>query len=135
MEASKIWLLLLASAVAGCGKQVAIASDVAIKHQHDAALQRQIELLQAERVRVSAAAATGGAGLAVLTLEVMNPAPQPPDTLKQRVHKLAHLLVLDLASPGQYQAVNALATFKPGFFSPGGTSSSQAFIYSTASLR
>jgi hypothetical protein len=131
----KKWLWLLAAGLTACGQPLEIASDVALKHQYDAAFQQQVQLLQAKRVRVSAAAATGGAGLAVLTLEVMNPATQPPDTLKQRVHKLAHLLVLDLASPGQYQAVNALATFKPGFFSPGGTSSSQAFIYSTASLR
>jgi hypothetical protein len=131
----KKWLWLLAAGLTACGQPLEIASDVALKHQYDAAFQQQVQLLQAKRVRVSAAAATGGAGLAVLTLEVLNPATQPPDTLKQRVHKLAHLLVLDLASPGQYQAVNALATFKPGFFSPGGTSSSQAFIYSTASLR
>jgi hypothetical protein len=131
----KKWLWLLAAGLTACGQTLEIASDVALKHQYDAAFQQQVQLLQAKRVRVSAAAATGGAGLAVLTLEVLNPATQPPDTLKQRVHKLAHLLVLDLASPGQYQAVNALATFKPGFFSPGGTSSSQAFIYSTASLR
>jgi hypothetical protein len=131
----KKWLWLLAAGLTACGQPLEIASDVALKHQYDAAFQQQVQLLQAKRVRVSAAAATGGAGLAVLTLEVLNPATQPPDTLKQRVHKLAHLLVLDLASPGRYQAVNALATFKPGFFSPGGTSSSQAFIYSTASLR
>ena len=127
--------------MAGCGKQLDVASEIPLKHRYDAAMQRQIELLQAEQVRVTAtAAAPGGPSLPVLTLNVINPQPspaQPPDTLKQRLHKLAHLLVADLASPGQYQAVSTQATFKPSFFarSSGAGASSQAFIYSTASLR
>ncbi|RYY10343.1 MAG: hypothetical protein EOO36_20710 [Cytophagaceae bacterium] len=130
---------LLGGALGSCGKQVDVASDVALRHQHDAAFQRQVELLQAEQVKVSAtAAAPGGPARPVLTLEVVNPygSPEPqPDTLKQRVHKLAHLLVADLVSPARYQAVNAQATFKKGVFSSDSQSSSQAFIYSVASLR
>jgi hypothetical protein len=129
MKASRLWLLLLlGSMVAGCGKQVEIASD--------AALQRQVELLQAEQVKVSATA--GGTGPAVLSLEVLNPLNSPeqhPDTLKQRVRKLAHLLVIDLKKPNDYQVVNAQVTFKHGFFSPDNSSSSQAFIYPLASLK
>ncbi|MFD1873988.1 hypothetical protein [Hymenobacter bucti] len=136
MKASKLWLLLLGGVVAGCGKQVDIASDVAIRHQHDAALQRQVELLQAEQVKVSATA--GGTGPAVLSLEVINPLNSPeqhPDTLKQQMRKLARLLVADLKKPGDYQVVNAQATFKPGFLSKDKNTSSLAFIYPLASLK
>lgn len=136
MKASKVWLLLLAGAVAGCGKQVEIASDVAIRHRHDPAIQRQVELLQAEQVKVSATAA--GTGPAVLSLEVLNPLSTPgqqPDTLKQRVRKLAHLFVVDLKQPDAYQVVNAQVTFKPGMLAKDKNTSSQAFIYPLASLR
>jgi hypothetical protein len=140
MKVLKIWLLCLLSGLAtSCGKQLDIAPGVALKNQHGAALQRQIELLQAEQVKVSAAAAAAGAaGPVLLTLEVINPynpAEQHPDTLKQRMRKLAHLLVTDLASPDRYQVVSAQATFKSGFFSKNNQSSSQAFIYPIASLR
>ena len=131
------WLWLLAIGLVACGKPLDIASEVALKHQHDAAFQQQVKLLQAERVKVSATAAAGKAP-AVLIVEVLNPSHQPenPDSLKQRVRKLAHLLVVDLASPDQYQVVNAQATFKQSMFSlGGGQSSSQAFIYPIASLR
>ncbi|GAB3635405.1 hypothetical protein GCM10027422_09950 [Hymenobacter arcticus] len=142
MKALKIWRLgLLSMVVAGCGRQLDVAPEIPLKHKYDAAMQRQIELLQAEQVRVMATAATpGGPALPVLTLEVINPQPAPeqqPDTLKQRMHKLAHLLVADLARPGQYQAISAQATFKTSFFSrsSGASASSQVFIYSIASLR
>jgi hypothetical protein len=139
MKILKIWSLCLLSGVAmSCGKQLDIASDVALKHQNGSALQRQIELLQAEQVKVSAAATAGAAGPVVLTLEVINPydlTEQQPDTLKQRMHKLAHLLVVDLANPDRYQVVSAQATFKSGLFSKSNQSSSQAFIYPIASLR
>ena len=134
------WLWLLALGLTACGQQVEVASDVALKHQHDAAFQRQVQLLQAEQVRVSATAA-GKAGPAILMLDVLNPQNQPenPDSLKQRVHKLAHLLVADLASPERYQVVNAQATFKHGGLfsmdSKATSTSSQAFIYPTASLK
>jgi hypothetical protein len=129
---------LLSGLATSCGKQLDIASGVALKHQNGAALQRQIELLQAEQVKVSAAATTGAAAPVLLTLEVVNPynsSEQQPDTLKQRMRKLAHLLVVDLASPDRYQVVSAQATFKSGFFSKSNQSSSQAFIYPIASLR
>ncbi|RZK37691.1 MAG: hypothetical protein EOO57_05120 [Hymenobacter sp.] len=133
----KNWVWLLALGLAACGKPLEIAPDVALKHQNDAAFQRQVQLLQAEQIKVSAAAA-GPAGPAVLMLEVLNPRHQPenPDSLKQRVRQLAHLLVADLARPDRYQVVNAQATFKQSRFSlGGGQSSSQAFIYPIASLR
>jgi hypothetical protein len=138
MKASKFCALaLLGALAAGCGKQFDVASDVALKHQNGAAVQRQIELLEAEQVKVSAPAATGGTGPAVLTLEVVNPSNQPvhPDSLKYRMRKLARLLVADLASPSQYQVVNAQATFKKGLFSRDNSTSSQAVIYPVASLR
>lgn len=139
MKALKIWSLCLLSGLAtSCGKQLEIASDVALKHQNGSALQRQIELLQAEQVKVSAAPAAGTAGPVVLTLEVVNPyesAEQHPDTLKQRMRKLAHLLVTDLASPERYQVVSAQATFKHNLLSRDNSTSSQAFIYPIASLR
>lgn len=130
---------LLGGALAGCGQPLEVAPDVALKHQYDAAFRRQTQLLQAEQVKVSVvAAAPGGPALPVLTLEVLisrNAPEQHPDTLKQRVRKLAHLLVADLTSPDRYQAVNAQATFSHGLFSMGEQPVSQAFIYSTASLR
>ena len=133
------WLWLLAIGLAACGgKPLEIAPDVALKHQYDAAFQRQAQLLQAERVKVSTAAAVGGAKQSVLMLEVIIPRNTPeqrPDTLKQQVHKLAHLLVADLASPDRYQAVNAQTTFSHGLFAMGHQPVAQAFIYSTASLR
>ncbi|RYF12049.1 MAG: hypothetical protein EOO40_02105 [Deltaproteobacteria bacterium] len=134
----KKWLALLALGAASCGKQLDVASDVALKHQNGAAVQRQIELLQAQQVKVSATAATAGAaGPVVLNLEVINPydLAAQPDTLKQRMRKLARLLVADLASPGSYQVVTAQATFSRSFLSKHDNSSSQAFIYPIASLR
>jgi hypothetical protein len=138
MKTMKLCVLaLLGSLAASCGKQLDVASDVALKHQNGAAMQRQIELLQAEKVKVSAVAPSG-AGPAILNLDVLNPhhAPeQHPDTLKQQMRKLARLLVADLASPGRYQVVNAQATFSRSFLSKHDNSSSQAFIYPIASLR
>jgi hypothetical protein len=138
MKDLKIWLLCLLGGLAtSCGKQLDVASDVALKHQNGAAVQRQIELLQAEQVKVSAVA-SGGAGPAVLNLDVLNPYHPPeqhPDTLKQQMRKLARLLVADLASPDRYQVVNAQATFSRTFLSKHDNSSSQAFIYPIASLR
>lgn len=137
----KHWLWLPALGLAACGQQLEIASEVALKHQYDAAFQQQIKRLQAEQVKISVTA-PNGTGPTVLILEVLNPKSPPgqhPDTLKLRVRKLAHLLVADLASPDRYQVVNAQATFKSGgFFSSGSspnTSSSQAFIYPIASLK
>jgi len=139
MKILKIWSLCLLSGLAmSCGKQLDVASDVALKHHNGAAVQRQIELLQAEQVKVSAAAAAAGtAGPVVLTLEVVNPyeSAAQPDTLKQRMRKLAHLLVADLASPERYQVVSAQATFKHNLLSRDNSTSSQAFIYPIASLR
>jgi len=135
-EMKKYWWGLLALVLTACGKQVEVASDVVIKHRHDAAIQRQVELLQAEQVKVSAP--TGGSGPAVLSLEVLNPyssLEQHPDTLKQRMRKLAHLVVADLGSPAPYQVVNAQATFKHSLFARDNSTSSQAFIYPIASLR
>jgi hypothetical protein len=132
------WLGLLAVGLTACGPQLEIAPDVALTQQYRAAFQQQVELLQAEQVKVSATAAAGKAGEAVLSLEVINPHSPPeqhPDTLKQRMRKLAHLLVADLASPAGYQAVSAQATFKRSLLSPGNSSSSQSFIYPTASLK
>ncbi|TVT40080.1 hypothetical protein FNT36_11285 [Hymenobacter setariae] len=129
-------LALLSGLAASCGKQFDVASDVALKYQNGAAVQRQIELLQAEQVKVSGATAgAAGAGPAVLSLEVVNPVEQHPDTLKQRMRQLARLLVADLGSPDRYQVVNAQATFKHNLLSRDNSTSSQAFIYPIASLR
>jgi hypothetical protein len=134
-----LWAGLLASGLAACGQQLEIAPGVALTQQHRAAFQQQARLLQAEQVKISATpGSTGLAGSAILTLEVVNPYTTPeqhPDTLKQRMRKLAHLLVADLASPAGYQAVSAQATFRRSFSSPGNSSSSQTFIYPLASLK
>jgi hypothetical protein len=130
------WLGLLAMGLSACGQQLEIAPDVALTQQHRAAFQQQAERLQAEQVKVSATAVSGSAP-GILTLEVINPRSSPeqhPDTLKQRMRKLAHLLVLDLASPSSYQAVSAQATFRRSVLSPGNSASSQTFIYPIASL-
>jgi hypothetical protein len=127
---------LLALGLAACGRQLDVAADVALKHQHDAAIQRQIELLEAEQVKVTAAA--GGTGPAVLSLDVINPqslSGQHPDTLKQRMRQLARLLVSDLKKPADYQVVNAQASFRPGFLAKDKNTSSLAFIYPIASLK
>jgi hypothetical protein len=126
---------LLALGLGACGRQLDVASDVALKHQHDAALQRQIELLEAEQVKVSATAS--GTGPAVLSLNVINPlgSAEQPDTLKQRMRQLARLLVSDLKKPADYQVVNAQASFKPGLLSKYKNASSLAFIYPIASLK
>jgi hypothetical protein len=136
----KHWWWPLLAGLTACGGQVEVASDVVLRHPHDASFQQQVQLLQAEQVKVSATAASGATpqGLGVLTLEVINPHSSPeqhPDTLKQRMRKLAHLLVADLASPAGYQAVSAQATFRRSLLSPGNSSSSQTFIYPMASLR
>jgi hypothetical protein len=133
----KNWVWLLALGLSACGKQLEIASDVTLKHQYDAAFQRQVQVLQAEQVKVSSTKASS-AGPAMLALEVLNPHNPPeqhPDTLKQRMHKLAHLLAADLASPASYQVLNAQATFKHSLFSRDNSTSSQAFIYPIATLR
>lgn len=131
------WLGLLAAGLTACGSQVEIAPGVALTQQHRAAFEQQAQLLRAEQVNVAATEASGGAP-AVLTLEVVNPASSPeqqPDSLKQRMHKLAHLLVIDLAQPATYQAVSAQATFRRSLTSPRNASSSQTFIYPLASLQ
>ena len=131
------WVGLLAVGLTACGPQLEIAPGVALTQQHQAAFQQQLQLLQAEQVKVSAMAGSGP-GPAVLTLEVINPHSPPeqhPDTLKQQMRKLAHLLVLDLASPAGYQAVSAQATFRRSLLSPGNASSSQSFIYPLGSLK
>jgi len=137
---SKQWGWLLALGLAGCSQQVEVAPEIALKHHYDASFRQQVQLLGAEQVRVSASPVAAGGGPAVLTLEVRNPQGTPqqtPDTLRQRVHKLAHLLVADLASPDRYQAVNVQASFKGSRFSLATSSDAQMqmFIYSTASLR
>ena len=132
----KNWVWLLAFGLSACGQQLEIAPDVALKHQYDAAFQQQVKVLQAEQVKVLSTKA--GAGPAVLAIEVLNPHSPPeqhPDTLKQRMHKLAHLLAADLANPASYQVLNAQATFKKGLFSRDNSTSSQAFIYPITSLR
>jgi hypothetical protein len=134
---SKNWWWVLAIGLTSCGRQLEIASDVALKHQYDAAFQRQVQVLQAEQVKVSATTASG-TGPAVLALEVLNPHNPPeqhPDTLKQRMRKLAHLLAADLANPTRYQVLNAQATFKHSLFARDNSTSSQAFIYPIATLR
>jgi hypothetical protein len=135
----KHWCLL-AMGLTACGQQVEIAPGVALTQQYRAAFQQQVQVLQAERVRVAAtpATGTGPAQVGILTLEVLNPqvtAEQHPDTLKQRMRKLAHLLVVGLASPASYQAVSAQALFKRSIRSPRATAGSQAFIYPLASLK
>lgn len=135
----KYWWLL-AIGLTACGGQPEIAADVALTPQHKAAFQQQAQLLQAEQVQVAAtpASGAGAAGPGILTLEVINPHLLPgqhPDTLKQRMHKLAHLLVAGLASPAGYQAVSAQATFRPSLLSPSTRASSQTFIYPIASLK
>ena len=132
-----VWLGLLAGGLTACGPQTEIASDVALTSQHKAAFEQQVQLLGAEQVNVSSTKAQGTAP-AVLSLEVINPHSSPeqqPDSLKQRMRKLAHLLVADLASPAGYQAVSAQATFRRSLRSPRNASSSQTFIYPLASLR
>lgn len=134
----KQWWWPVLVGLTACGGPVEIAPGVALQHAHDAGFQQQVSLLQAEQVKVSATAAGGPAGPGILTLEVINPRSTPaqhPDTLKQRMRKLARLLVADLASPAAYQAVSAQATFRRSFRSPGNSSSSQTFIYPLASLR
>lgn len=131
------WLALLAAGLTACGPQLEIAPGVALTQQHKAAFAQQAQQLQAEQVKVSATEA-GGSAPAVLTLEVINPASSPeqqPDSLKQRMRKLAHLLVADLAQPARYQAVSAQATFRRSLHSPRNASSSQTFIYPLASLK
>jgi hypothetical protein len=132
-----VWLALLTGGLTACGPQLEVAPGVALTSQHKAAFEQQAQLLGAEQVNVSATP-TGGSAPAVLTLEVINPHGSPeqqPDSLKQRMHKLAHLLVADLASPASYQAVSAQATFRRSLRSPRNASSSQTFIYPLASLR
>jgi hypothetical protein len=131
---SKHWWWLLVVGLTACGEQLEVAPTVALKHEHDASFQQQIKLLHAEQVKVSAAVASPS----LLSLEVVNPhdnLEQHPDTLKQRMRKLARLLVADLASPATYQVVSAQATFRRSILSPGNSSSSQSFIYPIASLR
>jgi hypothetical protein len=134
-----LWLAFVAAGLTACGPQLEVAPGVALTQQHKVAFQQQVKLLQAEQVKVSAIeATTGPARTSVLTLEVINPHNPPeqhPDTLKQRMRKLAHLLVNDLAQPARYQAVSAQATFQRSMLSPGNSSSSQSFIYPLASLK
>lgn len=134
----KLPLAFLAAGLTACQEHVQIAPEVALKHQLDAAFQRQVQLLQAQQVQVSTMPAGAGSP-AVLRLVVRNPQHQPeqPDTLRQRVRKLAHLLVADLADPGRYQVVNAEVQVKRGTFTLGNSDndSSQSFIYLASTLR
>jgi hypothetical protein len=131
------WPALLAAGLTACGSPVDVAPNVALTQQHKAAFAQQAQLLRAEQVKIAATEASGTAP-AVLTLEVVNPTSSPeqqPDSLKQRMRKLAHLLVADLAQPARYQAVSAQATFRRSLRSPRNASSSQSFIYPLTSLQ
>ena len=131
----KKWLWLLGGLVA-CGGPLQFSPDVALLHQHDAALQRQVARLQAKHVKLSAApAGPAGAKLTMLSLEVLNPEDQPehPDTLRQRVRQLAHLVAADLVQPDRYQVMNVQVIFRKGIFDA--NTSSLSFIYPLAGLR
>ena len=131
------WPALLAAVLTACGSPVEIAPNVVLTQQHKAAFEQQAQLLRAEQVNIAATEASGSTP-AVLTLEVINPAGSPeqqPDSLKQRMRKLAHLLVADLSQPAHYEAVSAQATFRRSLRSPRNASSSQTFIYPLASLK
>lgn len=136
MKRAGIWLL--AGLVAACTKPAEQLTDVQLQHQHDAAYQRQVQLLQAEEVSLGAAhPVESGVGFYVLHVQVLNPKNQPevPDTLRQRVRRLAQVVVADLASPDQFKAVSVQVTYKKGLFSLGSNSASQTFIYPLASLK
>lgn len=130
-------LWLLAAGLASCGGKVGIEvpPEVALKHQYEAAFQRQAQLLQARRLKLSVMA--GGANATqqkVLVLDVDGlPSQLPPDTLRQQVHKLAHLLAVDLTRPQDYNALNVRVSENTGFFKP--DVHNQSFIYSLSNLR
>ncbi|MGI4834903.1 MAG: hypothetical protein ACRYFK_15725 [Janthinobacterium lividum] len=134
---SKNWLWLLGS-LGACGGPLQLTPEVALNHQHDAALQQQVQRLQAKQVKLSVApAAAKGAPITVLNLEVLNPQDQleHPDTLRQRVRKLAHLLAADLTQPDRYKVMNVQVVFRKGPFSPSTSIRLLSFIYPVAGLR
>jgi hypothetical protein len=128
------WLWLLAGVLAACGgRGQLVADDVALRHQHDAAVARQAQLLQAGALKLTAGQA--GALPTLLRLELTMPrdlAPQP-DTLHQRVRRLAQLVVADLAEPTKYQVISVQVTGSTGYFDKEKTS--QSFLYPLNSLR
>lgn len=127
---------LLGGALAACSPQRPVPADVRLLHQHDQAYQRQVQRLQAQAVNFSTTrVGEGSAAFSVLNLEVLNPQelPEQPDTLRQRVRQLAHLVALDLADPAQFKAMNVRVENKHGYLFA--TTNSQSFIYPLASLR
>ena len=134
---NKHWLWLLGG-LGACQEPLQLAPEVALNHQHDAAVQQQVQRLQTKHVKLSAApVGAQGAPISVLQLEVLNPQDQPeqPDTLRQRVRKLAQLLVTDLTYPDRYKVMNVQVIFRKGPFSPSSSVRSLSFIYPVASLR
>lgn len=129
---------MLGGLVAACGQRGEQLAEVPLKHQYDAAYERQVQLLQADKVTLGAAhPVEGGVDFYVLRLQIVNPKDESnsSDTLRQRVRRLARVVVADLAKPSQYRAVAVDVVYKKGIFSVGNTNASQSFIYPLASLQ
>ena len=128
------WLWLLAGLLTACEGHGQLAADgVALLHQHDAAVARQAQLLQASNLKLTAG--QGGAAHTLLRLELIVPRNKParPDSLHQRVRRLAQLVTADLAQPANYQVISVQVTGRTGYFDKEATS--QAFLYPLTSLR
>jgi hypothetical protein len=136
MKRAGLWLL--GGLVTACSQPGGQLAEVPLKHQHDAAYEQQVQLLQADKVTLgSAHPVESGLDFYVLHVQVLNPKNQPEvsDSLRQRVRRLARIVVADLANPSQYRAVNVDVNYKKGLFSFGNTNASQSFIYPLASLQ
>ncbi|NML67034.1 hypothetical protein HHL22_17645 [Hymenobacter sp. RP-2-7] len=128
------WLWLLAGALTACGGRGQLVADgVALHHQHDAAVAREARLLQAGELKLTAGQAGAAPTLLSLALTVPRDQPTRPDSLHQRVRRLAQLVAADLAEPGKYQVISVQVTGRTGYFDREATS--QAFLYPLTSLR
>jgi hypothetical protein len=79
------------------------------KHQHEAAYAAQVKLLSPEEFSINGSAETfNDTTHTYLNVFVHNPQNQPEAEamLAERVKKLAHLLVIDLKNPDDFEAVS-----------------------------
>lgn len=129
----RLWpLALLSGWLASCDEQATLIADVALTHRYDAAIGQQKQVLQAKQVHL-ATNSDKTAPMLILTVQGVHNQPLQADTLKQRVHKLAHLVAASVAEPHKYGAMIVQVSKQGGVGE--GVTDLPSIIYPLATLK